>query len=119
MPMFKRACVVLPLISAMACGGSSTTAPTAPTITQVAGLWTASTTLTQVSGGDCVGALFLSSVGSPARYTLAVQQSGASLTATSTASSDGSTCQYTGTAGASTFQLNGTFCSAAIIKSVR
>ena len=113
-PMVKGFLVTLAFISLLgslaACGGNSGSSPISPTpsVVQVGGLWNASVTLTSATGGECVGALYASSIGGVTGYSLSISQTGSSLTATSTSRSDGSTIQYTGTAGRNTITLNAT-----------
>jgi hypothetical protein len=53
-----------------------------------------------------VGAAFAGAIGTTFVSTLAIQQTGATLSGTTTSVSSGSTCQVTGTAGETTFTLN-------------
>jgi hypothetical protein len=110
MRMFKRGCVLLLVILATACSGSDS--PTAPSIAQVGGVWDVTLTLTAVTGGDCLAAALQSIVGTVDRGTMQVSQTGSSLTATFTSSSDGGSTSFQGTAGASSIALNETGCSA-------
>lgn len=93
-----------------ACGGSDTSP--SPQVAQVSGVWNVTSTITSVTGGDCLAAAFQTIVGSVGRGTMQVSQSGSSLTATFTSSADGSSNSYQGTAGASSIALNETSCSA-------
>ena len=100
---------------ALNCGGDSTsptspTAPSTPTIAQVAGVWTGTATLTSVTGGECVGTVLQSAVGSADSFTAAVTQTGSTLSATITSQSSGLSCSYSGTAGSNTVTLNLTTC---------
>ena len=97
---------------ALSCGGgsSSPTAPSAPTIAQVAGVYTGTSTLTSVSGGECVGTLFQSAVGAVSAFTAGVTQMGSTLSATVTSQTTGISCSYSGTAGSSAVTLNLTTC---------
>jgi len=67
--------------------------------------------LTSATGGECVGALFQEVIGGTNTGTLSVTQTSANLTA-SLRSSGGLSCNYTGTAAASSMALNATACSA-------
>lgn len=116
--------VVIAALTASACGSSSPTTPSAPTVVtptvaQVAGVWTKTTTLTGLNGGDCLGATYQLLVGFSFQSTLAVTQSGSVLAATSTNQSTGTTCAFTGSAGASTIVLNVTSCQAGFASGVR
>lgn len=116
-----RPWLLLLVVGTLGCGGS----PASPTTVklsataQVAGVWAYRATLTSVSGGECVGALLQQSVGTVQAGTLQVQQTGASLSATLTNDSDGSSCSYSGTAGASSMALNASFCTSATINGIR
>ena len=110
--MFKRGCVVLLLISASACGGGNST-PSAPSTTQVAGVWTGALTQTSASGlfegldsnqGECL-AFFQLSNGRSDRFIAAITQSGSSLVATTSSQLTGQSCSYDGTAGNNTLSL--------------
>jgi hypothetical protein len=79
----KRASILTAVLTFVACGSNS---PTAPAIAQVSGVWNYTSVLTSVSGGECVGGLLASAVGTADRGTLSVNQSGSSLTATSRSS---------------------------------
>ena len=60
--------------------------PSSPTsqISQVGGLWSYSSTLVNVSGGDCVGAIKQVDVGQVTRGTILITQSDSALTAVMT-----------------------------------
>lgn len=96
----------------ISCGGGNGS-PTGPAaIAQVAGVWSLSTTVTGVSGGECFAPVFQTLVGSRGTGTIQIQQSGSSLTATSTDDASGSSCTYSGTAGANSVAVNTTSCTA-------
>ena len=105
----------------LACGGDgnggSPTNPT-PQVAQVGGVWTYTSTLTGVSGGECVGAIFASSIGFTDSGTMQVTQTGSALTAVATSNSDGSSCRYSGTAGATTIALNWTSCDVGVLTGI-
>jgi len=96
---------------ALACG-SSPTGPTGNDVVDVAGVWNFSGTLSNVTGGECVGTSLQSSVGTTIRGTLSITQTGANLTATTRSASDGSSCTYAGTAGQNAFALSWQACDA-------
>jgi hypothetical protein len=102
--------LVLVALAAAGCGDDPSTPPT-PVIAQVGGVWSYRETTTAVTGGECVGPLLQSFVGGVDTGTLQITQSGSALTARATLDSNGSFCDYTGTAGASSFVLNVNFCS--------
>ena len=114
----RRALSTAIAMIAVSCGGGSPSAPSSPTIAQVAGVWAYRNTLTTVSGGECVGAALQGAIGITSTGTLQITQSGASLNATSTDDTDGSNCTYTGTAGSSSIALNGTGCSVGAITDI-
>jgi hypothetical protein len=71
------ACAVL--VAALACGGtSSPSAPSTPTIVNVAGVWNGTTRLTAATGGECVGVLYQANLGATQRVTAQVSQAGTS-----------------------------------------
>ena len=117
-----RVIAVLALCITAACGGgnSSPTSPTPiptptptptpePQIVQVAGVWSYTATLTGVTGGGCLGAIFLSQIGTTDTGTIQITQQGSSLEAIATLDSDGTSTRYTGTAGSSLVALNAVF----------
>src|SRR5689334_2393589 len=91
------------------CSNSSSTAPT-PTPEQIAGVWTGTSGLTSVTGGECVGATFNQIIGISSPITLSIQQSGTALTATATTQATGISCTHSGTSGMSTISLTATSC---------
>ena len=103
----RRLTLILVFTVVSACGSDP---PTAPSTVQVAGLWSGTSQITSVSGGECVGTLLQAAVGSPSTVTAAITQTGANLTATVTSQSDGTTCTYSGTAGSSSVSFNLTSC---------
>lgn len=102
------------LLLLSACGGGSgPTAPQPPPIAQVGGVWRGTQTLTGASGGDCLGATFAAlGIGLTTPMTVAVTQSGASLSGTVTGDNTGLACTFTGTAGQNAISINFTACSA-------
>ena len=99
------------VVGVFGCGGGPS-APTTPQPVQAAGLWRGNLRVTSGTGEPCVAAALQSAAGVSFDYTLRVQQSGASLTATSTSVATGITCQLTGTAGASSIVVNLITCNA-------
>lgn len=111
--------VVLLALAACGGGGGSPSSPSTPQIAQVAGLWRVTATLSSVSGGECAGPFLQALIGTPSgvsRSSVSITQNGATLTATSTSDSNGSTCQYTGNAGANTFTLNWQSCQIGVFR---
>lgn len=102
-----RLLLIAALVVMSGCGGAPTAPsaisppvnPNAPSAPSPANrtVWAGSRTLTSVTGGECVGPLFVASIGSASRYDLAVTQNGGSLTAVATDRQTGLTVKYTGT----------------------
>ena len=112
------ALAVVIAVTSLACGnGSSPTAPTQQ-IVQVGGVWSYGKTLTAVTGGDCVGALLQSTIGTTERGSFQITQAGSSLNATATSDASGNSCTYAGTAGAASIALNGNVCTAGRITGI-
>ena len=119
--MIRRTVFVLlvsGICSACSGGDKSPTTPT-PVIAHVAGVWGFTLTVTAVTGGECFASTFQALVGERGSGTLQIQQSGSTLSATSTNDSTGSSCTYTGTAGANSLALNVTSCTASDILGAR
>lgn len=117
----RRLVLVAVVTCLAACGGSSSTAPTAPTIAQVGGVWEGRETITSVSTTECAGQALAAAgvVGSSAAGSLQITQTGSALTAVETGTSSGGTTNYTGTAGASSIVLNFTTCNLCAIANLR
>src|SRR5215831_10330934 len=85
------------VVFSAACGSSSSPSPML--ISQTGGTWTGALTLTSASGGpECLDVV-QQGIGVPDQFTLAITQTGSSLTATGTTQTAGQTCSYFGTAG--------------------
>src|SRR6266550_6307776 len=97
-----------------ACGSDSSTptspTPSTPARVQVAGIWNLSETRTGITGGECLEGTLNSTIGTTGTDTLNISQSGASLTAVTTAQANGVSCNWTGTADTDRFVLNLTTC---------
>ncbi|MBI4264116.1 MAG: hypothetical protein HY657_07060 [Acidobacteria bacterium] len=96
--------------AAIGCGGKSPTEPSA-TVAQVAGTWTVTSTVTSVSGGECLSGVFQGLVGSRGTGTIQVQQTGSALSVSGDTDA-GVRCTYAGTAGSSSISLTATACTA-------
>jgi hypothetical protein len=107
----RRVVLTLALLVA-GCGGSSSPTSPTPQVVQVAGLRRITETLTSVSGGECFASTFQGLVGTSGEATLQVTQSGSSLQARATDNATGASCDYVGTAGAASFALNTSACTA-------
>lgn len=119
--MTKMLVLLLSACVAIACGGGndSPTAPSTPRVVQVGGVWTATSTITNVTGGECFASAFQSLVGRSGQETLAITQTGSSLSATATDDSSGASCRYEGTAGSSTITMNLVSCTASDVIGAR
>jgi hypothetical protein len=116
-----RRLTVVAVFFAVACSGGSKSpsTPSPPPVAQVAGFWRVNSTLTSVSGGDCLDVLFQSSIGNVDQTTAQITQNGAALTAITTDTATGATCNYEGTAGANSFTLNWTRCDIGVLTGLR
>lgn len=112
----SRLAFLILIVGVSACsggGGSHTpTAPSPPPPVQVAGVWSLSETITAITGGECFASALQSAVNTGGTGTLQITQTGGSLTARATDDSNGASCDYTGTAGSSSWALNTTTCTA-------
>jgi hypothetical protein len=109
--MRVHSCALLLLtIGALACGDDS---PTSPSVVQVAGTWNGTATSRAWSGGECVGATLQAGGPLAQPFSLAITQSGSSLTATTTSPATGN-CSYAGTAASSSITLNLTSCAISV-----
>jgi hypothetical protein len=104
--------VPIVLLMLTACDDLPSTMPTPPV--QIGGMWNYTFTLTSASATDCIAAALNSLAGRIENGTIDVTQSGTALTARLT-DSVGSTCDYNGSAGQSSFALNSTRCSPATL----
>lgn len=107
--------------SCAACGSDSPAAPAAPATANVAGVWRANAVVTTVTGGECVGATLigLGFIGATSTSNAAINQNGSNLSVGVTALSNGATCNYTGSVGASALTLTWVNCSAANLIAIR
>src|SRR5215203_1175413 len=104
---------LLLVVAAAGCGSGGPVTPAQPQPVQAAGTWRGTMRVTSGTGEACVASAFQSAAGVTFNdYNLSVQQSGATLTATSTSIATGITCQLVGTATASSIALNMTTCDA-------
>jgi hypothetical protein len=94
------------------------------------GVWGGSVTFTGAAGGTgpataagalaCVGAAYLNTVGEVTTNTLAIKQTGTSLSAKLSSASTGLSCEYTGQVGANgTLVLNADSCSTSTALEIR
>lgn len=108
-----RRLFVLALMVATAACGSSDVAPTpAPTYAQAAGVYRGTAKTIATSGGECLAAAFQSAVNGTFGITVAVTQSGSSVSATLTEDSNGGNFTYSGAVGLTAISMTGNSCSA-------
>ena len=99
---------ILLAVSAAGCENSNN--PASPSTTpQVAGDWNYTLRLNTVSGGECVGTLLQSAIGTTDSGALNIVQSGSSLSATIGDPTTG-TCTYSGSVSGDSMTLNLTRC---------
>lgn len=115
--MLKRVLLFCALSSAIACGGSSPSAPTssappAQVFAQAQGVWNGSVVLGTVTGGECFGPAFLALIGTTSQISLAITQSGSNVTAIWSPTTGGGNFSYSGTVGQTAINMNDTACSA-------
>ena len=104
-------CLLIVLQSCSKGGIPGPTAPPAPTIANVAGVWAGVSTLTSATGCGCVGAAYQAWIGNTANSTAQINQNGSAITARITDDTTGLWCDSTGTIGSETFVLNTTDCA--------
>lgn len=115
-PLVSLLAVYLSLGVVVGCGSSEGTPSSPSTAVPVGGTWGYELRLTSASGGECVGADLQNSIGLTDSGTLAITQSGASLTATIRSDVVSGTCSYTGTASSASFVLNLTTCDSGSVQ---
>jgi hypothetical protein len=86
---------------------------------QVAGAWVGNSTLSAVSGGECVGGALQSALGSRDIFLAALKQDGNRVEATITSQGNGTSCAYAGTADTSAITLQMSVCQGDRIVAVR
>lgn len=107
--MTSRVLIGAFVVAATACGHANPARPTLQFV-DASGTWTYTSTVMTVNGGECVAASSL--LGATDSGTMSIMQAGATLSAASRSSVDGSSCTYTGTAGTSSITLEWTSCEA-------
>ena len=97
------------------CGPNLTATPTSPTappaqspfISRVGGFYNGSLALSRVSGGECVGEEYQSTIGfARDDSTVVISQTNTDVTAMVRSATTGLSCRYQGTAGPGAFALN-------------
>src|SRR5215831_20978012 len=91
--------------------------PTAPSAGQVAGAWVADSTLTAVSGGECVGTDLGSAIGRRDVF-LAALDGQSAIDATITSQGNGTSCEYAGPNANGALTLSMTRCQSASVTNV-
>lgn len=114
---FALGTALLAAVAGASCG-QAPIPPTAPSqssfITPIGGMWSGTLTLTEVGGGECVGAeIAAASALNPStnQGTITVLQDGADISATFRAETTGATCTYAGSASLNRFSLNDLSCT--------
>jgi len=114
------AVIVLCLVAVGGCEQSAPATPTSPTPTttspftvSVAGLYSGTTTLSNVSGGECVGDIYNAQLaaGVPDVGTVTLTQDRSDVKATTRSITTGLTCRYEGNASLNNFALTETSCT--------
>jgi hypothetical protein len=104
----RRALIIGVVLTAAACGASPNPAPTI--ISEVSGNWTGALSPTSATGGpECLSA-FQQSIGLHDQLSLAITQTGSTLSGTGSSQAIGQTCTYYGTAGNGMIALSGNVC---------
>jgi hypothetical protein len=107
-----RRLLLLGVLTAAACGGSSSS-PSGTGTAQVGFLWSATVTQTTASGGQECLLSFQSANGQADNWTIQINQSNTDLTALAASVSSGQQCNYTGTVNTSQMVLNMSTCTPA------
>jgi hypothetical protein len=108
--MGRRLLIVLACLFLSSCGSSSPTSPSAAP--RVSGAWIGNSTLTSVSGGECVGSTLASAVGRRDIFSARIQQDASELAASVTYQGNRTSCLYSGSAQNAAVNLNLTSCPA-------
>jgi len=110
---------LLALVAGAGCGENLTATPASPTPTTTSpfavsftGLYRGSTTLSNVSGGECVGADYGArlATAAPDVGTVTITQDRSDISAVVRSATTGLTCRYEGNASLATFALSATEC---------
>ena len=118
---FALGAALLALVSTAGCGENLTAAPTSPTpattspfAVSFSGLYGGSTTLSNVVGGECVGADYAAQLATSGADvgTVTITQDRSNVSAVISSATTGLTCQYQGNASLGTFALSATTCDA-------
>src|SRR5689334_3474210 len=118
----RRLVLALIAIAASSCGDSSPTLayPGGVKVADVGGVWSYTSRLTSITGGECLAPLLQSTIGSAETGTISLTQSIENTTATTRSNSDGSACESTVvTVGESSIGLVWMSCDAANIFSMQ
>lgn len=111
-----RRFLLLCVIAAAGCGGSSSASPSG--VAQVGGVWGGTIQQTSASGGPECLLVFLGSNGTSAQNTLQIDENGSALTATQSSLATGAACQLTGTSATSAITLTASACQPNMLTAV-
>jgi hypothetical protein len=106
--------LVLVALFVSSCGSSSPTTPSSSP--PVYGAWIGNSTLTSVSGGECVGSTLGAAVGSRDIFSARIQQDDSELAASLTYQGNRTSCVYRGNTANAALNLNSTSCPAGRIE---
>ena len=108
--MVRYLFVLLGSLLVSSCGSSSS--PTSPSPPRVSGAWIGNSTLTSVSGGECVGSTLGAVVGSRDIFSARIQQTDNQLAASVTYQGNRTSCLYRGSTSNEVIDLNFSSCPA-------
>jgi hypothetical protein len=106
--------LVLVAFFVSSCGSSSPTTPSSSP--PVSGAWIGHSTLTSVSGGECVGSTLAAAVGSRDIFSARIQQNDSELAASLTYQGNRTSCMYRGNTANGAVNLNFSACPAGRIE---
>jgi hypothetical protein len=92
--MVRWLCVLMVSLLGSSCGSSSPSGPSAAP--RVSGAWIGHSTLTAVSGGECVGTTLATAIGSRDIFSARIQQNQSDLAASLTYQGNRTSCVYRG-----------------------
>ncbi len=104
----RRVLIIGVVVAVAACGASPSPAPTI--ISDVSGNWTGALSPTSATGGPECLSVFQQSIGLHDQLSLAITQTGSTLSATGTSQAIGQSCTYYGTSGNGMIALSGNVC---------
>jgi hypothetical protein len=107
----------LTLVLACSCGSGSPAEPSA--LERVSGVWVGRSTLSSVSGGECVGTMLRERIGSRDMFAAPMVQSDDHVEATVTYQGNKTACAYSGGAQGTNIQLTLTSCRVDEVRSMQ